>query len=202
VPALTVIRNRAYVVGGGSSVASVDLRSLAVSAHVVPGLLHESLPATPPTETGSAGPQRLAMRSLSRLGPHTLLVGGTDEYPVNMITARYVVHAVYAVDTRTWRVEHVFHGLASVRRLGGLLVGSGAQTVEKTVRGPTLVGLRRSGGVLYRLEGELWWEVAAGRLIAGNPDGSWVAELDPATGRIVRKLGRASIWPLDVLRVR
>jgi hypothetical protein len=97
------------------------------------------------------------------------------------------------VDANNWQVVRRFRGATGVRATSGLWFGGAGQ------RGPSLIAFRKDGSVLYRKQQpNLWWTIVAGKLIAGNPDGSWLAYLDPHTGRPVRVLGRGAIWPLEV----
>lgn len=95
------------------------------------------------------------------------------------------------VDTHSWRLVRTFRGATGVQAAFGLWFAG--------LRGASLVAFRKNGTVLYRKrQANLWWTVIAGRLIAGNPDGSWLAELDPHTGHLLRVLGRSAVWPLEV----
>jgi hypothetical protein len=50
---------------------------------------------------------------------------------------------------------------------------------------------------------ELWWELTAGRLFGGSPEGTATSELDPKTGRTIRKISTSPLanqtWPLDLV---
>jgi hypothetical protein len=194
-PGLTSDGRHAFVVDA-KLIGAVDLATLGVRYHATPELL--ALPPTPPFQPGSSGLYRAADRSAQWLGNGKLLVTGGDAAPARHgYLERTTAREAAIVDTRSWRLVRTFRGATSVRAASGLWLGRGAQ------RGPSLIAFRTDGTVLYRKRrANLWWTIIAGRLIAGNPDGSWLAHLDPHTGRPVQVLGRSAVWPLDVLAWR
>lgn len=198
-PALVAAGGRAIVVDAFQRAASVDLRTLAVSYHAIPRLMRQHLPLAPASETGSAGPMLAFSRQASRIGRGRLIVTGRDEYPARGGKARRVTRAASIVDARQWRVTHVFRGVARLQPAHGLLFGSGESRAARTI-GPPLAVFRPDGALVYRKDHpNLWWEIVAGRLIAGRPDGSALTELDPHTGETIRPLhDRATVWCCDV----
>jgi len=201
-PSLTSDGRRAYVVDA-HWIASVDLATLAVTYHAAPTL--RPLAPTPPYMPGSSGLYRSAGRSAQWLGKHRLLLTGSDDIPVRSgaYLERTTERQATIVDTDTWRVVRRFAGATSVRAAFGLWFGGGAQLIDKRQRGSSLIVFRPDGTVLYRKrQANLWWTIVAGKLIAGNPDGSWLAELDPRTGKVRRILGRLPVWPFDALTWR
>jgi hypothetical protein len=197
-PGLASDGHRVFVVGAREPVASVDLRTLAVTYREVPRLMAAHLPITPPAETGSAGPQLAFTREASWLGHGRLLVSGEDEFPAPHLLARWVTHPATIVDTRTWKVQHVFRSIGTLSLADGILLGSGARWVGKRQVGPSLVAFRPDGTLLYRKrQPNLWWHVVGGRLVVGKEDSSRLTELDLRTGRRIRELGRSVGWPFD-----
>jgi len=197
-PGLTSDGKHAFIIDS-TLIGEVDLATLAVRYHATPELL--ALPPTPPFQPGSSGLYRAADRSAQWLGNGKLLVTGGDAAPTrHEYLERTTAREAAIVDTHSWRIIRTFRGATSVRAASGLWLGGGAQVIYQHQRGPSLIAFRTDGTVLYRKrQANLWWTTIAGRLVAGNPDGSWLAYLDPHTGRTVRLLGRSAIWPLDVL---
>jgi hypothetical protein len=197
-PALVVDGRRAIVVGAFETAASVDLRTLAVSYHTIPRLMRPHLPVAPPDKTGSAGPEHALSRGASRLDDGRLIVTGRDKYPAAGGKARWVTRAATIVDTHRWRVTRVFRNIARLESAHGLLFASGGSVGRRRI-GPALAVFRPDGTLVYRKdEPNLVWSLVAGRLVAGRPDGSRLAELNPMTGEAIRALHPESLWCCDV----
>jgi hypothetical protein len=196
-PGLASDGRHAFLVSG-QRIAAVDLTTLAVAYHEVPELLASRFPPPAPFQPGSSGLYRASYRSARWLGHSKLLVTGSDAEPMpHGYLERTIPIEAAVVDTKSWRLSRPFHGATSVQAAFGLWFGRG------TEKGPSLIAFRNNGTVLYRkTQANLWWRIVAGKLLAGNPDGSWLAELDPQTGRPVRVLGRSALWPPDVMAWR
>jgi hypothetical protein len=195
-PSVAAAGSRAFVVGA-NRVATVDLDSLAVGYHSIVGVLR-ALPSLPPFEPGSSGLYRGVNRGVRSLGANRLLVTGVDAAPVGRrYLEREVTYEAAIVDTRTWEAVVRFRGASSVEPAFGLWLGTGSRSVEQRPVGFPLIAFRPDGSVLWRRRAPGWWRVAGNRLIAGNPDGSWLALLDPRTGALRRVLGRSPTWPLE-----
>jgi hypothetical protein len=84
-------------------------------------------------------------------------------------------------------------------------VTSGFAPDGKGARGASLVAYDTHWHRLYEKQSsQLWWDVTAGRLLAGAADGSRMTELDPVTGHLLRKIKPAPLardmWPFDLIR--
>jgi hypothetical protein len=186
---------RAIVVGEGELVATVDLRTLAVSYHRVRGLMHAHLPLKAPIQPGSAGPALSRNRTATWIGNGKLLVIGTDERPApGGPGVQWIERAATIVDTRSWRLGHVFSGINYLVPAKDVLLGSDNRRFAGHIS--PLVAFRPEGTLVYRRQEPLWWEFVAGRLIAGDPYGHRLVELDLHSGRTLRTLGPAPMWPL------
>lgn len=202
-------RRHAFVVAADRPIAEVDLRTLTVRYHRV-RLPDVHLSRPPAWEAGSSGPQLFLPRGAQWFGRDLLAVGGYDEYPARLssgrIGIRMLERPLQLVDTRRWRLVRTLP-VSTCRRGPALFLCSatvgGFAPDGKGQRGPSLVAYTPDWKIRYRKRSStLWWDLVAGRLFAGSADGSSVSELDPRTGRLVRRLGRAPLWPLEVVRAR
>jgi hypothetical protein len=71
------------------------------------------------------------------------------------------------------------------------------------MRGPSLVAYDLRWHRLYQKRtAQLWWYVAADRLLAGSADGRAMSELDPTTGHVIRRIKPGPLandmWPFDL----
>jgi hypothetical protein len=204
-------RDRVFVVASERPIAEVRLRSRELRYHRVP-LARVYLSNPPATTPGSAGPELRLATGATWLGRGQLAVGGFDELPswVHGFGAgiRERQRALEIVDTGSWRRRRPIRA-SGCERLGEVILCSavvrGLPPDGKGVRGPSLVAYDARWRRLYeKRSSQLWWGVTAGRLFAGAADGSRLFELDPRTGRVLRKIRPAPLadqmWPLDLIR--
>jgi hypothetical protein len=203
--------NRAFVIAAQAPIAEVNLRSLRVRYHRLPGLSVPHLPPAPLRWSGTSGPLLVRNRSAVWLRRGLVAVGGYDSFPVRTRSSRWlsqrdVTRTIQLVDTRAWRIVRTLRRATACRAVHELLVCSehvGRSTAPKLEKS-VLVMYRRDGTVLYRAaRSNLWWDIQAGRLFTGHPDGSHIWELDPETGRKIRDFGSThnwATWPSELRR--
>jgi hypothetical protein len=202
-PAFAVSSTDIFVVGVDRTVATIDLRTLHVSYHYVPRLWDAHLRPDPPYETGTSGSFRSATRIAEWLGHGQLLAYGENDAPVPPRSWQQRVGlAASIIDTHRWRISHVFDGFGSLRPLGTLLLGADTSATPRRSSGSWLTAFSRSGKRVYQVRKLLWWDVIAGRLVAGDPYGNHLFELDPHTGQRIRTIGPAPFWPLAAIAWR
>jgi hypothetical protein len=208
VPALaTDGRGTVLVAAPDRPIAEIRLRTHELRYHDV-SLPRRYLAYPPLTEPGSGGINLRFSASAAWLGDHELAIGGFDELPgwIRGFGAghRFPSRVLQIVDTRSWRRTRSVHA-SSCRPFRGVVLcyaaTGGYPPDGKDTRGPSLVAYDRRWIRLYeKRSSQLWWDVKAGRLVAGSPEGRHLAQLDPATGRVVRKLEPPiELWPLDLL---
>jgi hypothetical protein len=206
-------RGRVFVVASDRPIAEIRLRRQDVRYHSV-ALPHRYLSYPPPTTPGSGGVQLRFATSAAWLGHGQLAIGGLDELPgwIRGFGAghRSPQRVLQIVDTRSWRRTRGIRA-SSCRQTGGVTLCSAASggfpPDVKGVRGPSLVAYDTRWHRLYEKRSpQLWWNVTAGRLVAGSADGQRISELDPATGRVTRKIKPApsanEMCPLDLFTWR
>jgi len=197
-PGLVVHGRTAYIVGEGEAVTTVDLDSLRVVSHPVPGLMIERvLPLAPPMPPGSGGIYRGINRSVVWSGRHQLLVAGSDNFPAADGTRnQWVSHPVMLVDPRTWRVTRTFHGADRVEAVGDRGLYLEWRTTFRNGREVRRLAVTTATGRLLwqvRLR-NAYPDLYGNRLIVSVGYGSHAKELDVRTGRLVRRLAR---WAPD-----
>jgi hypothetical protein len=164
--------------------------------------------------TGSGGVHLRFATNAAWLGHGQLAIGGLDELPAWIrgfgAGHRSPQHVLQVVDTRSWRRTRAIQA-SSCRQTGGVSLCSAASggfpPDGKGLRGASLVAYDTRWHRLYEKRSpQLWWDVTAGRLVAGSADGQRISELDPATGRVTRKIKPAPLanemWPLDLFTWR
>lgn len=207
-PAVTTDgKGHAFIVQEGSPLLEVNVAKRRVREHAVE-LTRSSLglPQPPAWPSGSSGPELVYGRSVRWLGRGLLGIGGGVSRPVRIgeqIGERYGPYGYEVVDTRTWRVVRKM-ALTGCDAAFGLYLCSeavgGFPPDSKGSRGSTLVVFDRRWRPLYRKRSTtLWRDEVAGRLLAGEADGSRMSVLDPRTGRVLRRLGAMRVWPPDLL---
>jgi hypothetical protein len=198
---------RAFVVEDGQPLREIDLRTLRAREHRVKLTTSSSgLAQPPPFIPGSTDPRATRYRTGVWLGHGLLGISGGRDRVVRVGTLpgqQYTPYRYQVVDTRTWRTLRTF-ALTSCESKFGLFVCSSAvggfEPDGKRSRGSTLVVYDRSWKLLYRKRSSsLWRDDVAGRFLAGSADGSRLAQLDPRTGAVLRRLGTMRVWPPDLL---
>jgi hypothetical protein len=198
-PGLAVSDLRALVVGLHHTIASIDLHSLHVTYHHVPQLLRARLPEGPPSDgEGSAGALHSAGRSATHIGEDRLLVTGGEQDPIpGKDASRFVQRVPSIVNLRTWRVRRAFHGVSDVTPLGRLWVGS-PQLGHNVFAQPRVLDVFSHDGTVInriRLRRHRTVHVIGNRLfIGGQRFRASAVEVDPRTGRTIRRLARGSKW--------
>jgi hypothetical protein len=210
-PALATDGKRLFVVASDRPVAEILPRTRVVRYHRVP-LRRRYLSHPPAVEPGSGGVNLRFATSAAFLGNGQLAIGGADELPswVRGYGAghRLLDRLLQIVDTRRWRPVRAVPATSCEATDGVTLchaVTSGFAPDGKGARGASLVAYDMHWHRLYeKRSSELWWEMTAGRLLAGGADGSRMTELDPATGDLLRKIKPAPLandmWPFDLIR--
>jgi hypothetical protein len=211
VPAVTTDGERVFVVASDRPIAEILPRTRQVRYHRV--LLPRRYLSQPPADEPGSGGVNLRFATSARwLGHGQLAIGGYDELPswVGGFGAghRLLERRLQIVDTRSWRRLRTIPA-SSCEPTRGLKLcrasTSGFGPDGKGARGASLVAYDTQWQRLYaKRSPQLWWQMSAGRLLAGAADGSRIAELDPATGRLLHKIKPApltnDIWPLDLIR--
>jgi hypothetical protein len=206
-------RRRVFVVASDRPIAEIRLSTEDVRYHSV-ALPHNYLSYPPPATPGSGGVHLRFATSAAWLGHGQLAIGGFDELP-GWIRAfgtghRLPQRLLQIVDTRSWRRTLAIRA-SSCEQTGAVTLCSAASggfpPDGKGVRGPSLVAYDTRWHRLYEKRSpQLWWDVTAGRLVAGSADGQRISELDPATGRVSREITPAPLanemWPLDLFTWR
>ena len=206
-PALAVDgRRHAFVVVADRPIADIDLTDRVVRYHAV-GLPHLHL-AMPPAEAPGSGGVHLTYSVGARwFGAHTLAVEGSDEYPGLVpgygVGHRYADRRLEVVDTSSWRLVRSVPATGCERAVGLFICSAttwGYPPDGKGRLGTSLVAYTPRWKIRYTKSIE-WWGLAAGRLFDGSADGTKLWELDPRTGRTLRRVhGAPAVWPLDLLR--
>lgn len=188
----------AYVVGYHDMVAAVNLESLAVTHHAVPGLMHAHLRVLPAEGEGSAGALHNIYRHAARFGPGTLLVSGGESDPVKgKDEIRYVTRDASLVDLHTWRIARVFADIPDVQRLNGLDFGGYVSPGSRSGSPTALRVFGQAGQLRYRIDlrPAKIWRLLDGRLLVGDslvPSAAVVR--NPETGKQIGKVTGASKW--------
>jgi len=196
-PGFAVVGTVAYVLGSSNRIAQVDLDTGRVRDHAVPGLLAERLTDGPPLEPGSGGIMSNDERHVTSLGNGLLSVGGYDTRPARRGTENQsYVRSEQIVDTKSWVVRRTLRRVTDLVAANGLYycwVGSGL------FDSLTFVALRPDGTVAFRrTTPEAGWEISAGRLFETRGDAGDV-ELDPLTGRVVRRVSTPPTGSIDLV---
>jgi hypothetical protein len=182
-------RDRVFVVATDRPIGELRLRERELRFHSV-ALPRSYFSYPPPGPQGSAGVQLSFGASVAWLGHGMLAIGSGDDLPVSHpggAWVRYPVRRIEIVDTRSWRRTR------AIRSDGCELDGT-ITLCHQTAngRGPSLVAY---GANWHRLwsnpSSQLEWEITAGRLLVWPSSGSPTNELDPATGRVLRRIAPA-----------
>lgn len=210
-PALaTTGHGRLFVVAPSRPLAEILVPKRQVRYHTVE-LTRRYLSYPPPMTPGSGGVKLRFAATAVWLGHDRLAIGGFDELPGWVrgfgVGHRNAERFLQIVDTQRWRVSRSAP-VGSCQRWRRLLLCSarndGYPPDGKGSRGTSLLVYDDHWRRLY-VKGppELWWELTAGRLFAGSPEGTGISELDPKTGRTIRKISPSPLanqtWPLDLV---
>jgi hypothetical protein len=196
-PALAVVGTAAYVVGNSERIAQVDLDTGLVRYRAVPGLLGERRADGSPVDPGSGGIMWSDERHIRSVGDGLLSVGGYDTRPAERATKdQYFARSEQIVDTASWTVRRTLHGVTDLVAAHGLYYcWSGSSPYGAS----NFVGLRPDGTVAFRrTTRDAAWEIVAGRVFE-NKDGTANVELDPLTGRVLRRVPASLPEPLDLV---
>lgn len=192
--------DRVFVVAADRPIGEIRLRERELRYHRV------ALPRTyfsypRPEAPGTAGVALSFGASATWLGSGMLAIGGGDELPVahsgepGGAWLRYPQREIEIVDTRSWRRTRAIP--ASVCERAGAVTlcnetVTGLGSHGKGARGPSIAAY---DGNWHRLwanpSTRLGWVVTAGRLLVWPFSGSRTTELNPATGRVLRRVGAA-----------
>jgi hypothetical protein len=192
--------SRVFVVVPDRPIAEVRLGTREVRYHHV-RLPHRYLALTEPMTPGSGGIHLTYSAAATWLGGGRLAVGGADELP-SLIRGEGVGHrdaqrALQILDTQTWRVARTLRA-TGCRRIQHVFICDASPAAG-------LVAYDAAWRVLYEKR-SVWWDVQAGRLFAGSAMGTNIAELDPATGRVLRHVRPSplhdQLWPLELFTWR
>ncbi len=190
-PGLVVHGRTAYVVGEGEAMTTVDLDSLQVRMHRVPGLMVEHIaPLLPAMTPGSGGIFRSIFRSATWVAPHVVHVSGYDNLPADGGTRNQSVsHPAMLVDTQTWRISRVFHGVERVESVRSGYIEWRSAYAHGQVR--SLAAVSASGYERWRRQlRDTFASLYGGRLIVSHVNRPRSQELDVRTGRVLREIGR------------
>ena len=187
-PALVVVEDTVYVIGGSEPVAAVNVGSGSVSYHSIPGLMKGRVPGSVDPATGSAGALAVLRRGAVRLAGERVLVSGDETQVVRGGShLRRFDRVPQIVDLGKRRVRTSFEGLTYARLAGRIVLGRD--------RYERLGARRPNGEVLYRRRGRnRSWIVVGHRLLETAVNGRRVVELDIRTGRVVSDLGDVGPW--------
>jgi hypothetical protein len=199
-PALAVdpAGERAFVVDEGEPVAEVDLKTLLVSYHQVPGLaVPERALAGPAQFTGTNNPVRGPMRLGLWLGGGVVALSGYDSYIGPERRAGWgdsrAPAGLQLLDTRRWRVRTVDRHVGATWEHDFVFVHG---RILVSGRGSGLVAFDSRGTMLYR-KPRADWTTLFGRLFVEAPGMHTFGRFDLATGRRVAAVPRARIFALD-----
>jgi hypothetical protein len=203
-PALATDGERLFVVVSDRPIAEVLPRTREVRYHRVP-LPRRFLSRPPATEPGSGGVHFRLSVAATWLGHDSLGIGGFEEVPGG-VGHRYLQRALQVVDTRSWRRTRTIRVSGCERADEVVLCNAatgGYPPDGKGVRGASLVAYDMHWRRLYaKPSTQRWWDVTAGRLVAGDADGSHMVELAPETGEVLRRLAPSPLandmWPFDL----
>lgn len=201
-----------FVAASDRPLAEIDVRARNVRYHDVE-LQRRYLSLPPAMTPGSGGVNLRFGTSATWLGRHELAIGGFDELPAPIrgygAGQREGERVLQIVDTRNWRARPL--RATFCRRVNEIKLCSatarGFPPDGKGARGPSLIAYGSNWRRLYdRPSPELWWDVSADRLFAGSAEGTRISELDPRTGRTIRRIVpsplRNQMWPLDLFAWR
>ena len=209
IPALATDGKRLFVVASDRPIAEILPRTRQVRYHRI-ALPRRYLSHPPAVKPGSGGVNLRFATSAAFLGNDQLAIGGYDELPrwIRGFGAghRLLERPLQLVNTRSWQRVRTLPATSCEAARGVTLchaVTSGFGD-GKGARGASLVAYDVHWHRLYDKESsQLWWDVTAGRLLAGAADGSRMRELDPATGHLLRKIKPAPLandmWPLELV---
>lgn len=200
---------RVFVAVSDRPIAEVRPHGNRVSYHTV-NLSHRYLSSPPPSEPGTGGVHLRFSASATWLDNYQLAIGGLDELPGRLSVG--IGHgdrqrALEVVDTRTWKRTKTIPAFSCrrVRKLTLCAAATGGFPPDgKGTRGPSLVAYDLHWRRVYeKRSAQLWWSVSGGRLLAGSADGRTISELDPETGRVIRRIRPGPIandmWPFDLI---
>jgi hypothetical protein len=199
-PGLLVTPSGSLVVAPDNIIADVDLGSLTVSYHHVPGLMRAREPAPPAQDEGSAGPLHAVSRNALRFGRNSMVVSGGEGDPAKHTDKiRYLTQVTDVVDLQTWRVIRKLPHFPDVDRADGVDLGERivyrAHDPDGTVTGLRVFDRRIAMSYTLPLAADRYYRVMGNHLIIGGSEHRSRAVIrDLQNGARIRTLPAGSLW--------
>lgn len=204
-PSLALDRREglAVIVGPDVPVAAVDVRTLRVRYHVVPGLdvPEAAIARDRPREwTGTHNPHSESARDAYAVRPGLLRVVMRETRLGPGYRVREQTRSV-GLDLARWRLRP----LRSAEPAGPVWLANTRPADRREYPPFRLVAYDERGHVVYRIDGRrrrlYTWRSGAGLLYAGRMDGAMTHVFELATGKLIRKIPPRYIsWETAVFR--